>query len=149
MRALWKYTNTLIFLILTGHLDSRSSINHVLLVTSLFSLIFSISQAALEILLHDEVFRVSASHVGSTDGYDLLLFGHGGAVFWFVSSIIFSLVIVARLILVSTRYYVLLGLFSSLLRSSVWFSQFQWVGSKFVCNYPLSRLVPEEMHSLL
>ncbi|KAK7601860.1 hypothetical protein V9T40_009301 [Parthenolecanium corni] len=83
--------SVIIFGLAFGHLDSRSSISHVLLVTSLFSLAFSICQAALEILLHDQAFRVSAGHFGSTDGYDLLLFGHGGAVFWFASSIIFSM----------------------------------------------------------
>jgi hypothetical protein len=67
-----------------GHLDSRSSIRYVLLATSLISLAFTITQGVLEIVSPDEIF-----HVYSKD-YDL--FGHGGMLFWFVSSVMFTLV---------------------------------------------------------
>jgi hypothetical protein len=67
-----------------GHLDSRSSIRYVLLATSLISLAFTITQGVLEIISPDEIF-----HVYSKD-YDL--FGHGGMLFWFISSVVFTLV---------------------------------------------------------
>ena len=74
------------FLFVLGHLDSKTSIRRVLLATSIISLVFSISQGALEFVSPDESF-----HVLEKD-YDL--FGHGGMMFWFVSSIVFTLVII-------------------------------------------------------
>ena len=68
-----------------GHLDSKTSIRRVLLATSCLSLAFSISQGALEFVSPDESFHVIAKD------YDL--FGHGGMMFWFISSIVFTLVI--------------------------------------------------------
>lgn len=73
-----------LFFCIIGHLDSRSSIRHVLLVTSLISLGFSISQAVLEMMSPDEHFHV--------DSKDYNLFGHGGMLFWFASSIVFAFV---------------------------------------------------------
>jgi hypothetical protein len=67
-----------------GHLDSQSSIRYVLLATSLISLAFTITQGVLEIVSPDEIF-----HVNSKDYY---LFGHGGMLFWFVSSVVFTMV---------------------------------------------------------
>lgn len=68
----------------SGHLDSKTSIRHVLLATSCISLVFSISQGALEFVSPDESFHVI--------GKDYELFGHGGMVFWFISSIVFTAV---------------------------------------------------------
>lgn len=67
-----------------GHLDSRSSIRYVLLATSLISLAFTITQGVLEIVSPDEIFHVYSK------GFDL--FGHGGMLFWFVSSVVFTAV---------------------------------------------------------
>jgi len=69
---------------LAGHLDSQSSIRYVLLATSFISLAFTITQGVLEMVSPDEIF-----HVNSKD-YDL--FGHGGMLFWFVSSVVFTVV---------------------------------------------------------
>ncbi len=71
-------------LVTLGHLDSKTSIRRVLLATSCISLAFSISQGALEFVSPDESFHVSIKD------YDL--FGHGGMMFWFVSSIVFAVV---------------------------------------------------------
>jgi hypothetical protein len=67
-----------------GHLDSRTSIRRVLLVTSFVSLAFSFCQGALELLVPDEHFYIDDKN------YDL--FGHGGMIFWCISSLIFGLV---------------------------------------------------------
>lgn len=75
----------------TGHLDSATSIRRVLLVTSFVSFAYSVCQGSLEVLAHDEIFHVSSR--------GLLLFGHGGVLFWFVSSIIFTMLYVFILLL--------------------------------------------------
>lgn len=64
-----------------GHLDSKTSIRRVLLCTSFIALAYSGTQGALEIMTPDESF-----HVVDED-YDM--FGHGGMLFWFVSSLVF------------------------------------------------------------
>ena len=64
------------------NLESKTSIRRVLLATSCISLAFSVSQGALEFVSPDESFHVH------TKDYDL--FGHGGMMFWFISSIIFA-----------------------------------------------------------
>ncbi|XP_069687462.1 transmembrane protein adipocyte-associated 1 homolog isoform X2 [Periplaneta americana] len=87
--------SVVIFGLAFGHLDSRSSIRHVLLATSFISLAFTITQGVLEIVSPDGSF-----HVHSKD-YDL--FGHGGMLFWFVSSVVFTVVYLTILILPWTR----------------------------------------------
>ncbi|KAF4520592.1 hypothetical protein B566_EDAN006003, partial [Ephemera danica] len=67
-----------------GHLDSRSSIRHVLLATALLAFAFSATQAALELLADPE----PSFHVVSRN-YDL--FRHGGMAFWATSSALFAL----------------------------------------------------------
>lgn len=67
-----------------GHMESRSSIRYVLITTSFISLAYSASQGALEILMKDSIFRINK---------DLNLFGHGGVMFWLISSVIFTMVI--------------------------------------------------------
>lgn len=76
------YTHVILFV---GHLDSRSSIRRVLLATSFIALVFTISQGTLELVLPDDTF-----HIPSRDFY---VFGHGGMMFWFCSSIVFTMVI--------------------------------------------------------
>lgn len=70
-------------------MESRSSIRYVLITTSFISLAYSASQGAMEIFLPDSVFRINSR--------DLNLFGHGGVVFWLISSIIFTTVIYSTL----------------------------------------------------
>ena len=67
-----------------GHLDSRSSIRRVLLATSFIALAFTITQGTLELVLPDDTF-----HIPSRDFY---VFGHGGMMFWFCSSLVFTTV---------------------------------------------------------
>jgi len=65
-------------------MESRSSIRYVLITTSFISLAYSASQGALEIFMPDSIFRINSK--------DLNLFGHGGIVFWLISSVIFTMV---------------------------------------------------------
>ncbi|GAB6026291.1 hypothetical protein CHUAL_012498 [Chamberlinius hualienensis] len=74
--------SVIIFALAFGHLDSKSSSRYVLAVTSVISLVYSVSQGTLEIISPDENFYVPSK--------DYNIFGHGGMVFWFTSSVIFS-----------------------------------------------------------
>lgn len=88
--------SVVIFGLAFGHLDSRSSIRHVLLATSSLSLIFSLTQASLELWNPDPSFgRLFPEHE---------VFGHGGMLFWLVSSLIFTLVYICILCLPWTRF---------------------------------------------
>ncbi|KAL0278163.1 UNVERIFIED_CONTAM: hypothetical protein PYX00_000064 [Menopon gallinae] len=85
--------SVVIFGLAFGHLDSRSSIRHVLLATSFISLAFSITQGTLEIISPDDTFTSK----------DYNIFGHGGMLFWFISSLMFTLVYFMVLILPWTK----------------------------------------------
>ncbi|XP_011504848.1 PREDICTED: transmembrane protein adipocyte-associated 1 homolog [Ceratosolen solmsi marchali] len=87
--------SVVIFGLAFGHLDSRSSIRRVLLATSFIALVFTITQGTLELVLPDDTF-----HIPSRDFY---VFGHGGMMFWFCSSIVFTMIYVFILILPCTR----------------------------------------------
>lgn len=87
--------SVVVFGLAFGHLDSRSSIRHVLLATSFISLAFSVAQGALEIFYPDENFKIQ--------GKNNNLFGHGGMLFWFISSVFFTLLYIFILILPWTR----------------------------------------------
>ncbi|XP_028981790.1 transmembrane protein adipocyte-associated 1 homolog isoform X2 [Diachasma alloeum] len=87
--------SVVIFGLAFGHLDSRSSIQRVLLATSFISLAFTITQGTLELVLPDDTF-----HIPSRDFY---VFGHGGMMFWFCSSLVFTLIYLFILILPRTR----------------------------------------------
>ncbi|XP_063852833.1 transmembrane protein adipocyte-associated 1 homolog [Scylla paramamosain] len=76
--------SVVIFAIFFGHLDNRTSIRRVLVVTSMIALPYAAVQGALEILKPDPDFFVAARN------YDL--FGHGGCLFWLGSSIVFTLI---------------------------------------------------------
>ncbi|ELU09696.1 hypothetical protein CAPTEDRAFT_179108 [Capitella teleta] len=78
--------SVLIFGLAFGHLDSQTSIQRVLLVTTLIALLYSTTQGVLEFMYPDDRFHVAH---GDRE-YDI--FGHGGMVFWFISSIFFFLV---------------------------------------------------------
>lgn len=85
--------SVLVFGLAFGHLDSRTSIRRVLMVTGLLSFGYSLIQGTLEIIAPDQRFYVPLNS-GSTQ-----LYGHGGMKFWAVTCIIFSLVYAAVLIL--------------------------------------------------
>ncbi|CAL7939584.1 unnamed protein product [Xylocopa violacea] len=87
--------SVVIFGLAFGHLDSRSSIRRVLLATSLIALAFTITQGTLELVLPDDTF-----HIPSKDFY---VFGHGGMMFWFCSSLVFTMIYLFILILPWTR----------------------------------------------
>ncbi|XP_023245857.1 transmembrane protein adipocyte-associated 1 homolog isoform X2 [Copidosoma floridanum] len=87
--------SVVIFGLAFGHLDSRSSIRRVLLATSFIALIFTISQGTLEFILPDDTFRIPSR--------DFYVFGHGGTMFWFCSSIVFTTIYLFILILPYTR----------------------------------------------
>lgn len=72
------------YFIPTGHLDNKTSIRRVLVVTSMIAMPYSVVQGALEVITPDHDFYVPSK--------DYELFGHGGSLFWLISSIIFTLV---------------------------------------------------------
>ncbi|XP_054721187.1 transmembrane protein adipocyte-associated 1-like [Uloborus diversus] len=86
--------SVLIFGLAFGHLDSQTSIRRILFVTSLLSFIYSGIQGALEITVTDD-FQTLTTNKG--------LFKHGSMLFWFISSVIFSVVYITVLILPWTR----------------------------------------------
>ncbi|KAJ1530573.1 hypothetical protein ONE63_005457 [Megalurothrips usitatus] len=87
--------SVVVFGLAFGHLDSRSSIRHVLFVTSFLSLCFSVSQTVLEMMSPDKHFHVQSK--------DYNLFGHGGMLFWLSSSTVFMFIYLCILILPWTR----------------------------------------------
>ncbi|XP_050423782.1 transmembrane protein adipocyte-associated 1 homolog [Adelges cooleyi] len=87
--------SVIVFALAFGHMESRSSIRYVLITTSLISLVYSASQGALEILMPDSVFRITSK--------DLNLFGHGGVLFWLISSVVFTMLYLLILVLPFTR----------------------------------------------
>ncbi|XP_026670079.1 uncharacterized protein LOC108625842 isoform X1 [Ceratina calcarata] len=87
--------SVVIFGLAFGHLDSRSSIRRVLLATSLIALAFTITQGTLELVLPDDTFRIASRN--------FYVFGHGGMMFWFCSSLVFTMIYLFILILPWTR----------------------------------------------
>ncbi|XP_033220595.1 transmembrane protein adipocyte-associated 1 homolog isoform X2 [Belonocnema kinseyi] len=87
--------SVVIFGLAFGHLDSRSSIRRVLLSTSFIALAYTITQGTLELVLPDDMF-----YIGSKE---LFVFGHGGMLFWFCSSLVFTSIYLLILILPFTR----------------------------------------------
>ena len=80
--------SVLIFGLAAGHLESRASvIRRVVVATAVISGLFSFVQAVLEFGYPDSDFRVdikSPDEAGSSSSIDL--YGHGGSVFWLISS---------------------------------------------------------------
>lgn len=87
--------SVVIFGLFFGHLDSRSSIRRVLLATSFIALAYTITQGTLEIVLPDDMFYINSK--------ELFVFGHGGMMFWFISSLVFTTIYMFMLILPLTR----------------------------------------------
>jgi len=82
--------SVLAFALLSGHLDSKASIRRVVLVASTASFLFSAIQMGLEFGQPDTAFKINN---------DQQLFGHGGRVFWSISSGLFALVYATVLVL--------------------------------------------------
>ncbi|XP_012258761.2 transmembrane protein adipocyte-associated 1 homolog isoform X2 [Athalia rosae] len=87
--------SVIIFGLFFGHLDSQSSIRRVLLATSFIALAFTITQGTLELALPDDTFEIPSRN--------FYLFGHGGMMFWFCSSLVFTTIYLFILILPWTR----------------------------------------------
>lgn len=83
--------SVVVFAVFFGHLDNKTSIRRVLAVTSMIALPYSVVQGVLELVKPDPNF-----HVDSKD-YDL--FGHGGSLFWLISSVFFTVVYAFILVL--------------------------------------------------
>ncbi|XP_050521237.1 transmembrane protein adipocyte-associated 1 homolog [Daktulosphaira vitifoliae] len=83
--------SVVVFALAFGHMESRNSIRYVLITTSLISLVYSASQGALEIFMPDSIFRITSK--------DLNLFGHGGVIFWLISSVIFTMLYLLILVM--------------------------------------------------
>lgn len=84
-----------IFGIAFGHLDSKRSIQRVLLVTTCIALIYSVTQGTLEFTQPDPKFHVqknTGSKGSNTTLVDYDIFGHGGMIFWLTSSLCFFMV---------------------------------------------------------
>lgn len=75
-----------------SHLDSNSSVINILLITSIISLTYSITQGVLELKFPDKHY---------INPYDI--YSHGGMLFWSISSFIFFLCYLTVLILPLTR----------------------------------------------
>ncbi|XP_064604715.1 transmembrane protein adipocyte-associated 1 homolog [Liolophura sinensis] len=80
--------SVIIFGLAFGHLDIRTSIQRVLVVTSCIALLYSIIQGTLEFLYPDQRFHVDKK--STSENFDI--FAHGGMIFWFTSSLIFFVV---------------------------------------------------------
>ncbi|XP_072928119.1 transmembrane protein adipocyte-associated 1 homolog isoform X2 [Hemitrygon akajei] len=111
-----------------GHLESNSSIKHVLSITTVLALGYSITQGTLEILYPD-------AHLSPED---FNVYGHGGRHFWLASSCFFFLVYSAIVILPKTplrerislpskkSFYTYAGILSAL-------NLIQGIGSALLC----------------
>ncbi|XP_039250797.2 transmembrane protein adipocyte-associated 1 homolog [Styela clava] len=76
--------SVLVFGLACGHLDSKSSIRRVLLITTFLALIYSTAQGVLEMMYPDPHYIVQEE--------SWTVYGHGGALFSFITSVIFFLV---------------------------------------------------------
>lgn len=82
--------SVVVFSLLFGHLDSRTSIQRVILVTFSIALAYSLTQGVLEFVHENKAFHGISGEAGDT----YTLFGHGGMLFWFISSLCLTVVYV-------------------------------------------------------
>ncbi|TRY62561.1 hypothetical protein TCAL_09029 [Tigriopus californicus] len=75
--------SVLVFGLGSGHLDSQRGIRRVVVVSFVISFIFSFTQTVLELWHPDANFHVAKTQTN--------LFGHGGMLFWLLSSALFTL----------------------------------------------------------
>ncbi|KAH3820224.1 transmembrane protein adipocyte-associated 1 homolog [Dreissena polymorpha] len=87
--------SVVVFGLAFGHLDSKTSIRRVLMVTFSFAFVYSSVQGILELIYPDPKFHIQAKN------YDI--FAHGGMIFWMSSSIFFCIVYGVVVILPCTR----------------------------------------------
>ncbi|XP_064633155.1 transmembrane protein adipocyte-associated 1 homolog [Lineus longissimus] len=87
--------SVIIFGLAFGHLDSQTSIRWVLLVTSFIALAYSVTQGTLEFVHKDTIYN------NLNTEFDL--FGHGGMLFWFATSVFFSVAYAIITILPCTK----------------------------------------------
>ncbi|XP_048741572.1 transmembrane protein adipocyte-associated 1-like [Ostrea edulis] len=87
----------IVFGLAFGHLDSRKSIQRVLLVTSCVALLYSCTQGTLEFEYPDPQFHVEKGINQTYQNFDI--FAHGGMIFWITSSLIFFVVYIIIFIL--------------------------------------------------
>ncbi|KAL4227001.1 Transmembrane protein adipocyte-associated 1 [Mactra antiquata] len=80
--------SVVVFGLAFGHLDSKTSIRRVLLVTTISAFLYSCVQGTLEFMYPDPKFRVEEGAVHKN--YDI--FAHGGMIFWMTSSAFFTIV---------------------------------------------------------
>lgn len=85
--------SVIVFGIAFGHLDSRKSIQRVLLVTAVLALLYSVTQGTLEFVKPEQILP--------NQNYDV--FGHGGMVFWMSSSAFFFIIYTLIFILPWTK----------------------------------------------
>lgn len=85
--------SVLVFGLGSGHLDSQSSIRRVVTVSSAISLTFSVTQGVLELAYPDPIFHIH------TKTLDTDLFGHGGMIFWMLTSALFTMIYILVLLL--------------------------------------------------
>ena len=78
--------SVLFFGLFFARLDSRKSILRIMCLTIPISIAYVLLQGSLEIFIPDKHYII----VYEDHYFDL--YGHGGMIFWFVSSIIFALV---------------------------------------------------------
>lgn len=81
-----------------GRLESQKSIYRIMALTIPLSMIYIIIQGVLEFLLKDEHYIINDKKNHYFD-----LYGHGGMVFWFISSIIFFTIYLVIVLLPHTR----------------------------------------------
>jgi hypothetical protein len=98
--------SVVVFGVVFGHLDSRTSIQRILILTFTIALIYSVVQGALEFEYCHPNFSTSVdcyanSSSGINDSYDL--FAHGGMIFLFTTSVFFFLVYTIIVLLPFTK----------------------------------------------
>ncbi|XP_006823482.1 transmembrane protein adipocyte-associated 1 homolog [Saccoglossus kowalevskii] len=87
--------SVLIFGLAFGHLDSKSSIKRVLIVTTFVAFTYSVTQGVLELVYPDHRLQAANKNFG--------VYAHGGMLFWFVSSTFFFLVYTCVFLLPFTK----------------------------------------------
>lgn len=80
--------SVVVFGLAFGHLDSKTSIRRVMLVTAISALVYSCVQGSLEFSYPDPKFHVEKGKIDTN--FDI--FAHGGMIFWMTSSAFFFLV---------------------------------------------------------
>lgn len=97
--------SVVIFGLAFGHLDSRTSIHRVLIVTFTIALFYSSIQGTLELVYEHPDFQGQSGRTSANDttyvSYDL--FAHGGMIFLLTTSLIFAIVYTAIIILPFTK----------------------------------------------